>query len=534
MVIDSASDGKANSYEALTIAVSDTGIGIPDDKHGIIFEAFKQSDGSTSRKYGGTGLGLSISKELIALLGGSIKLHSVRGEGSTFTLILPMNREFQNSQDQVAVTVEDIHDKKDNRSESKISYEQESKELEVKNDDRELMNSGTKDKLLLIIEDDPNFSQILYDLAHEKGYQGIIAEDGQTGLEMVKRYQPDAVLLDINLPDMNGWTIIDHLKKDSNTDKIPVHIISGSEVNNPSDLLDGIVGYLKKPVSLESMDAAFGKIESALSKKVKKLLIVDENEQQIKEITKLVSDKNIQIIALNKGSDAISMLKNERVDCMILELKLKDMSGFELLKKLKEENIYGLPVIIHTDKVLTQDDDIELRRFAESIIIKGSRSVERLLAETTLFLHDLDSKIEESKIKAIKSEREKESSFQNKKILIVDDDMRNVFALTSLLEEKGMKVVVGRNGKEGIQRLNQNSDINLILMDIMMPEMDGYLAMEEIRKIEKYRKIPMIALTAKAMKDDRQKCIEAGASDYLTKPLDIDKLTSLLRVWLYK
>lgn len=519
-----------DSNGMVSIAVSDTGIGIPQDKQNAIFEAFKQCDGTTSRKYGGTGLGLSISKELAALLGGKIELISEQGKGSTFTLFLPENCNDMSGLSEAAAANEDMneacfaHLNEDILPQSVLSNEIP--------DDREKISP--KDKLLLIIEDDQNFSQILTDLAHEKGYKCIVAKNGESGLKLVTKYGPHAILLDIGLPDINGWKVIERLQMDSAAKNIPVHVISGSEIKKPSEELAGITGYLKKPVSLESLDTVFRKIEEVISKPFKKLMIIDENGQQTAEISKIIGNKGIKVISLDKGIDALNLLKKESFDCLILDLKLKDMSGFDLLEKLREENIIDLPVIIHTEKVLTQDDEIELRKYAESIIIKGSRSIDRLVAEASLFLHNVESKIEQSKINFIKSQQEKEDSLRNKKILIVDDDMRNVFALSSVLEEKGMKVVIGRNGKEGIQKLDQNQDVNLILMDIMMPEIDGYTAMREIRKEEKYRKIPIIALTAKAMKDDKRKCIESGASDYLTKPLDIDKLISLLRVWLYK
>ncbi len=516
--------------EMLRITIADTGIGIPKDKQNIIFDAFKQYDGTTSRKYGGTGLGLSISKELAINLGGNIELQSEPDKGSTFTLYLPINHTIESP----------LENKHENKKESSKIYQVEptkdlgveSKILKNVQDDRN--DIQPKDKHIIIIEDDYNFSQILMNLAQEKGYKCILAESGNSGLELTKKYKPDAVLLDIGLPDMNGWKVIELLKMDADTKKIPVHVISGDALQNSIEDLDGIVSYLQKPVSLENLDRAFNKIASMSSKPFRRLLVVDENKEQIEEIIQFIGNKDIQIITSDNGTDALRVLKKEQIDCMILDLNLKDISGFELLKILRAENVDDLPIIIHTAKVLTPDDEIELRKYSESIIVKGSRSIERLIAEATLFLHDLDSKIEQTKIKAIKSEQEKEDSLKNKKILVVDDDMRNVFALSSVLEDKGMRVVVGRNGKEGIEKLNSYPDIDLILMDIMMPEMDGYTAMMEIRKNEKYRKIPIIALTAKAMKDDKQKCIEAGASDYLTKPLDTDKLTSLLRVWLYK
>lgn len=489
--------------------ISDTGIGIDKNKQDIIFEAFKQSDGTTSRKYGGTGLGLSISKELAQLLGVKISVNSELGKGSTFTLEIPLNIEIEDALVEVAV-----------------AKEQET--IVIGKDDKH------KQKQLLIIEDDLNFSNVLRELAEEKGYEVCIAENGEQGIELAIHEQPDAILLDIGLPDMNGWKVIDDLKNETCTSKIPVHIISGKEINSSTDSLKDIIGYMKKPVSLESLDNMFNRIAVAISRPLKRLLIVDQNEAHIIEISDYFKDKDIQIITKSSGDEAIQVLKEHSVDCMILDIKLKDMTGFELLEKVKNENIKSLPVLIHTENDLTQQDEIELRKYAESIVIKGDRSMERLIAETSLFLHNIESKLEGQSQTTIKTQQENDEAFKNKTILVVDDDMRNVFALSSILEEKGMKVIVGRNGAEGIQKLQQNKEIDLILMDIMMPEMDGYTAMTEIRKDTNYRKIPIIALTAKAMKEDRQKCIEAGANDYLTKPINIDQLNSLLRVWLYK
>lgn len=495
--------------------ISDTGIGIAKDKQDIIFEAFKQSDGTTSRKYGGTGLGLSISKELAQLLGVKINVDSELGKGSTFTLEVPLNVQMDDILQEVAAT------------------EEPDSSLTMKSSDHLIVND-VKTKQLLIIEDDINFSNVLLELAEMKGYKAIIAENGEDGIELAIQKQPDAILLDIGLPDINGWKVIDYLKNETDTSDIPVHIITGKEINSSADSLKDIIGYMKKPVSLNSLDSMFNKIEMAISKPVKRLLIVDQNEDHTTEISTYFKDKDIQIITKHSGSDALQLLKEQPIDCMILDIKLKDMTGFELLEKIKDENMKGLPVLIHTEKDLTLEDEMELRKYAESIVIKGDRSIERLIAETSLFLHNVESKMASKYQPSIKTQQENEETFKNKTILVVDDDMRNVFTLSSILEEKGMKVIVGRNGAEGIQKLRQNQEIDLILMDIMMPEMDGYTAMAQIRKDKTYRKIPIIALTAKAMKEDRQKCIEAGANDYLTKPINIDQLNSLLRVWLYK
>ncbi|MBU3144591.1 response regulator [Clostridium sp. CF012] len=520
--------GKTEKF--IGISITDTGIGVPHDKQALIFEAFKQSDGTTSRKYGGTGLGLSISKELAGLLGGSIHLVSEVEKGSTFTLILPYQAEKGKL---LAVDIEkgtNTWQVEENIIENIIENNE---VIETKNiDDRRIINAF--EKYILIIEDDKKFASILVELAHEKGYKCLIAENGLTGIDLAMKYKPDAILLDIGLPDISGWKVVEKLKGNSETKNITVHVISGGDHYNSKEKVNSVLGYLKKPVSVESLDVVFMEIQNSISKPLKKVLIVDENKADGGNIVKVLSEKGFQITLLDSGIEAYNILKTELFDCLIMDLKSKDISGFQLLAKLDKESIENLQIIIYTENELSWQDELELQKYAQSIIIKGTRSAERLVSEVSLFLHDLDSKIEEKKIKVIKTQHEKEDALNNKKILVVDDDMRNIFALTSVLEEKGIKVVVGRNGEEAIKKLYENLDIDLILMDIMMPDMDGYTAIRAIRKQEGFHKTPILAITAKAMKDDKQKCIDAGADDYLTKPIDMDKLISLLRVWLYK
>ena len=523
---------KGDVNKLISIEVIDTGIGISEDKQNLIFEAFKQVDGTISRKFGGTGLGLSISKELAHLLGGTIYLKSQEGKGSTFTLVI-----LNNDSDVIElVQLDKGKDQGDNEEFNAVFEEvnvSTNNDISIDKFDYEEIERRDE-KLILIIEDDEQFLSILSELADKKNYKVLTEKNGEEGIKLAAKYRPDAILLDIGLPDINGWEVVDRLKNIETTKNIPIHIISGSQDKNSYNKLDNLVEYLKKPVNLEELYNLFNEIEDNISKDFKKVLIVDENKDQTNIIYDSLNQRGIQVNILESGLDAYNLLKTEQFDCMILDLKLKDMNGLELLNKLKAENIKNFPILIHTENNITQEDEEKLNQYAESIIIKGNSSIQRLLDEASLFLHSVDSNIENEKIKHIKSSHEKERSLTNKNILIVDDDMRNVFSLTSALEEKGMNVIVGRNGAEGIEKLKENSYIDLIIMDVMMPKMDGYTAMQEIRKEKKFNNIPIIAITAKAMKDDRQKCIEAGANDYLTKPVEINKLISLLRVWLYK
>ena len=549
------SKGGLDPSRAIAIAVSDTGIGIPEDKQRIIFEAFQQVDGTTSRIFGGTGLGLSISRELSRFLGGEIQLRSIENEGTTFTIYLPEQLEkssqveaqppeSQQSKDasihkkdapaRDKSIVKDIPSDKPSEVESSISKDIPADrpfELEDIRDDRKNITSG--DRSILIIEDDPKFAKILYDITIEKGFKGLIAGDGETGLHFADYFKPSAIILDISLPRMDGWTVMKRLKDSPETRHIPVHFISAYEKGLDAMKM-GAIGYQTKPVNMEGLNEAFKKIEDAISKTMKNLIVVEDNKIERKVILEVIGNGDIKTTAVGTGQEAYELLSSNTFDCMILDIGLPDMSGFELLKKIKgDKTIQYIPIIIYTARDLTEEETEELKKYTQDIIIKGVRSPERLLDEAVLFLHRVEADLPEEKQKMLRMVHDKEVLLKDKKILLVDDDMRNTFALSNVLEEKGMKVLIGKNGKNALECLDKNPDVQLVLMDIMMPEMDGYEAMKEIRKQQRFKKLPIIAFTAKAMKGDKKKCIDAGANDYLPKPVDVDKLLSLLRVWLY-
>jgi CheY-like chemotaxis protein/putative methionine-R-sulfoxide reductase with GAF domain len=523
----------------IMLAVEDSGIGIPIDKQKEIFEAFHQADGSISRKYGGTGLGLSITRELTKLLGGEIHLNSEPGNGSVFMIILPLETPSE-------LSAESDKPLFDNVFEQPIQPEQEPEKTvtkslqEYRNDEESVFlpddrnNILPGDKSLLIVEDDSAFAKILIRLSRERGFKCIAAETGEQALMLAEKYKPDAIILDIMLPGMNGYKVLEILKQDAHTRHIPVHIMSATE-GNPEAFLKGAIGFLSKPAETEAIDMAFKKIEAFVKKNIKDLLIVEDDYNMRHLIRKIVGGEDINVTEAKSGKEALRMIDEKDFDCMVLDLGLPDLNGFELLRKmqlLKKENLP--PVIVYTGRDLSKEENAELQKYASSIIIKGVKSEERLLDETALFLHRVVDNLPESKKEMINVLYDKEAVFKNKNILIADDDMRNIFALTRILEDRGINVFEAENGVIALEKLKQNPQIDLILMDIMMPEMDGYTAIKEIRKQPQWEKLPIITLTAKAMKEDRQKSLAAGASDYLTKPLDIPKLLSLLRVWLYK
>ncbi|GGA50480.1 response regulator [Paenibacillus physcomitrellae] len=525
-----------SSVEYLAISVQDTGIGIPQDKTDLIFEAFQQVDGTTSRQYGGTGLGLSISRGLASLLGGGIALETAVGEGSTFTLYLPKSVDQQgqlpSARSEAAAASEEPRSLLAASSAAPVKPKPVSANVpQLIEDDRDKI--GAKDRVLLVVEDDVHFAKILVDMARNYGYKVLTATQGDVGLHMARSYLPDAIILDIQLPVMDGWSILNELKSSAETRHIPVHVISVVD-DVKHGLMMGAIAFLKKPSSREDLEGAFSHIESYMEKSLKHLLVVEDDQTQRHAIIELIGHDDVVIKAVSTGREALEELRTQHFDCMVLDLMLTDMTGFDLLDQIRDdEQLNDLPIIIYTGKELDKQEETKLRKYAESIIIKDVKSPERLLDETTLFLHRVEADLPEEKRRILRKLHNKETLFEGKKILLVDDDVRNVFALSSVLEGYRMEVVFAENGREAIELLEQHRDFDLILMDMMMPEMDGYEAMRRIRTMEEFEKLPIIALTAKAMKEDRVKCIEAGASDYMKKPIQTDQLLSLMRVWLY-
>lgn len=511
---------KNTTEEIIGITVKDSGIGIPEDKQKLIFEAFQQADGSTSRKFGGTGLGLSISKELAYILGGEIQVSSKPNEGSTFTLFVPRNNSFQQI-DQVIV---------DKPEETSIVPFPEPAIMPAKQSD--------EPQTLLIIEDDVVFADVLNDYALEKGFNPILAHSGDTGLEMAFSHLPDAIVLDIMLPVMDGWTILKKLKTDSRTKHIPVHMMSAGNEKASKAKKEGAIGFLKKPVEKEQLDEAFKLLSAAYLKyNFKSVLVIEDQELQSRELTQQLTEKGVDVKQAFTGKEALDLLDEQTFDCIILDLKLPDISGFDLLDQIKSQARHAhIPVIINTAMELDQEKMAHIMRYTDAMVLKSNKSNDRLIDEVSLFINKLKQNgpavlSKPGTVKA-KSVSTMEKVLKDKTILITDDDMRNIFALSSALQLYDLKIVIANNGREALERLEESEQIDLVLMDIMMPEMDGYESMKAIRLQKKFAKLPIIALTAKAMKNDREKCIEAGANDYISKPVDMDKLLSMLRVWL--
>jgi CheY-like chemotaxis protein/signal transduction histidine kinase len=533
----------------LAFKISDTGIGIPEDKKAIIFEAFQQADGTTSRRFGGTGLGLSISRQLSRLLGGDILLTSEVNRGSSFTLYLPSPDASQQKETKkqtveetapqiafvqaTAPMVQTLALEKPQEVEKAEKQETISTNQEPVQDDRAQIT--TDDKIILIIEDDHKFAAILRELTREKGFKCLLAEDGKAGLQLAQQYQPHAIILDISLPQVDGWTVMERLKDNPQTRHIPVHFMSASDHSHEAKKM-GAIGYLLKPVNMAELGEAFKKIEQFIANTVKHLLIVaDENSSQKQQVLELVASKEIQASQANNKTQALQQLQQTTFDCIILDMEVENDTGIQLLEQLhQEEHLSQIPVIIYAERELSTKEEEILQKYSDNLIVKAVKSPARLLDEATLFLHQVEANLPTEKRNMIRMMHDKSALLRDKKVLIVDDDMRNTFALATALEDKEMEVIVAKTGKEALERLAQHPDTHIILMDIMMPEMDGYQAMQAIRTQPQHRKLPIIALTAKAMKGDKAKCIEAGANDYLSKPIDTDKLISLMKVWLYR
>jgi CheY-like chemotaxis protein/HAMP domain-containing protein len=533
------------------LAVSDTGIGIAADKQRLIFEAFQQADGTTSRKYGGTGLGLSISREIASLLGGEISVESAPGEGSTFTLFLPAeyvappDDQFRLETPAVVPPAERRRRDRTPARPRPAPVAEEGAEAPSERrkpaarpgpvpDDRANIEPG--DRVVLIIENDEGFARVLLDMAREKGFRGIVELEGETGLDAAHDFRPDAITLDIDMPGVDGWSVLERLKHHAETRHIPVHIISGLDDHRQQGLRAGALAYLEKPVSTENLEQAFGRISEFLeNSQDRTLLVVEDDPTQRDAIVELIDAEDVTITAVSTAEEALRALGERRYDCMVLDLGLRDMSGFDLLEQVKSDpERRDLPIIIYTGKELSREEETRLRKYAETIIVKDVKSPERLLDETALFLHRVESRLPEQKRQMLRQLHTTDAVVAGKRVLVVDDDVRNIYSLASLLESHGMHVEFAEDGVEALQKLEEHPDMDLVLMDVMMPEMDGYETTTRIRQDRRFRSLPIIALTAKAMKGDREKCIAAGASDYVTKPVEPEQLLSLLRVWLYR
>jgi HAMP domain-containing protein/CheY-like chemotaxis protein/signal transduction histidine kinase len=506
----------------IAFTVSDTGIGIPSDKQRIIFEAFQQADGTTSRKYGGTGLGLSISRELSVLLGGEIRVVSEPGRGSAFTLYVPLTPPTPVAKRLPAAT----------RSSREEWFAPDQLAIPLLSDDRDDINPG--DRVLLAIEDDPSFAKLLLERARENGFKALVALSGDAGLTLAREYRPHAITLDLGLPVIDGWTVLDRLKHNPETRHIPVQLISGLSEGVQRAMRLGAISFVPKPVEYEALDEAFGKVRGFLERRVKELLIVEDDAEQREAWLELIGNGDVHTSTAGTADEALKQLEQQSFDCIVVDLALSSSPAFDLIETLEEHPRFReIPLVLYTGRDLQPEEEERLKRVADKRVVKSARSMEHLLDETSLFLHRVEAELPPSKRTILRQVHDSDPVLAGKRVLIVDDDVRNIFAVTSVLERHSMQVLYAENGRKALELLRARPDLDVVLMDVMMPEMDGYETTREIRRIEAFAKLPIIALTAKAMKGDREKCIDAGASDYLTKPVETDQLLSALRIWLY-
>ena len=534
MRVASATSGWTPTHPVLATAstvvafeVTDTGIGILPEKQRIIFEAFQQADASTNRRYGGTGLGLAISRELANLLGGEIHLRSRAGEGSTFTLYLP-----QSYVGPARVTAKGASGTRSEVRADGGPVHRTEETLPQPTDDR--AHLGPDDAALLIVEDDPHYSRILVDLARDIGLKALVASRGVDALALAREFSPLAISLDVFLPDMLGWAVLSQLKQDPRTRHIPVQIVTLDE-DRQHGLAGGAFAFVNKPTTMDKLKASISRLTEYARDSRKRLLVVEDNPAELMGITELLGYQDIEVVTAGNGREALAMLREQPTDCIVLDLKLPDMSGFELLEHIRQDDaLTHIPVVVFTGRELSVEEDAQLHSIARSVIVKGVESPERLLDETALFLHRVVANLPPDKQRMLDQLRNSDENLHGRKALLVDDDARNIFALSSVLERRGMDVLTATTGREAISILKADRGISIVLMDIMMPEMDGYETIQAIRADPSVRRLPIIALTAKAMKGDRERCLEAGASDYLAKPVNTEQLLSALRIWLHR